>query len=88
MCNIHCLHGLIAEVNTLDMHNYTGERSILQYLQHLATVLSLCVPVDPLAIRYNDQSPLENHHCAAAAALLFQEQYQYIQVSTQTMIHK
>ena len=35
---------------------------------------------DPLAIQYNDQSPLENHHCAAAAALLFQDQYQYIQV--------
>ena len=34
----------------------------------------------PLAILYNDQSPLENHHCAAAAALLFQDQYQYIQV--------
>lgn len=37
---------------------------------------------DPLAIRYNDQSPLENHHCAAATGLLFHEQYQYIQVPT------
>ena len=34
----------------------------------------------PLAIEYNDQSPLENHHCAAAAKLLFDAQYQYIQV--------
>ncbi|KAG2425826.1 hypothetical protein HXX76_013451 [Chlamydomonas incerta] len=25
---------------------------------------------DPLAIRYNDRSPLENHHCAASFALL------------------
>ena len=35
----------------------------------------------PWAILYNDQSPLENHHCAAAAQLLFEPQYQYIQVS-------
>ncbi|KAL3145886.1 putative 3',5'-cyclic phosphodiesterase pde-3 [Trebouxia sp. C0009 RCD-2024] len=32
----------------------------------------------PLAIRYNDQSPLENHHVAAAAGLLFQDEYQFI----------
>jgi hypothetical protein len=24
---------------------------------------------DPLALRYNDRSPLENHHCAAAFAI-------------------
>ena len=35
---------------------------------------------DPLAIRYNDQSPLENHHAAATAALLFQDQYMCIPV--------
>lgn len=35
----------------------------------------------PLAIQYNDVSPLENHHCAAAAGLLFDPQYQYIQVN-------
>ena len=34
----------------------------------------------PLAIAYNDQSPLENHHCAAAAKLLFEPDKQYIQV--------
>ena len=38
----------------------------------------------PLAILYNDQSPLENHHCAAAARLLFDPSCQYIQVSSQS----
>lgn len=27
---------------------------------------------DPLAVRYNDRSPLENHHCAASFGLLLQ----------------
>jgi len=39
----------------------------------------------PLAILYNDQSPLENHHCAAAARLLFDPSCQYIQVSSQSV---
>ena len=39
----------------------------------------------PWAILYNDQSPLENHHCAAAAQLLFEPQYQYIQVRSYTV---
>ncbi|KAL3155900.1 putative 3',5'-cyclic phosphodiesterase pde-3 [Trebouxia sp. C0010 RCD-2024] len=32
----------------------------------------------PLAIRYNDQSPLENHHVAAAAGLLSQDEYRFM----------
>ena len=39
----------------------------------------------PLAILYNDQSPLENHHCAAAARLLFDPSCQYIQVSSESV---
>ena len=35
----------------------------------------------PLAITYNDQSPLENHHVASASRLLIQPEYQYIPVS-------
>ncbi|KAL0037875.1 hypothetical protein WJX79_003284 [Trebouxia sp. C0005] len=31
-----------------------------------------------LAVRYNDQSPLENHHMSAAVQLLFQPDYSYI----------
>ncbi|DBB03659.1 hypothetical protein WJX82_000931 [Trebouxia sp. C0006] len=38
----------------------------------------------PLAILYNDQSPLENHHCAAAARLLFDPSCQYIQFAALT----
>lgn len=33
-----------------------------------------------LAVRYNDQSPLENHHMSAAVQLLFQPDYSYIAV--------
>ena len=35
----------------------------------------------PLAMRYNDQSPLENHHISAAALLLMQPDCAYISVS-------
>ena len=35
----------------------------------------------PLAITYNDQSPLENHHHAAAVRLLLQPEYRYLPVS-------
>lgn len=31
----------------------------------------------PLAITYNDTSPLENHHCASASRLLFSPEYTY-----------
>ena len=34
----------------------------------------------PLAILYNDQSPLENHHVSAAVALLGNPEYAYISV--------
>lgn len=34
----------------------------------------------PLALLYNDASPLENHHISAAAQLLMLPEYGYIQV--------
>lgn len=35
-----------------------------------------------LAITYNDISPLENHHISAAAALIGEDQYRFVPVST------
>ena len=34
----------------------------------------------PLAITYNDQSPLENHHLAASTRLFAQDQYRFLPV--------
>lgn len=34
----------------------------------------------PYALRYNDQSPLENHHSAAACALAWDPEYQFVPV--------
>lgn len=34
----------------------------------------------PLAVTYNDTSPLENHHCASAFRLLCQPEYAYFPV--------
>lgn len=34
----------------------------------------------PLAVTYNDQSPLENHHMAAASRLLHKSEYAYLPV--------
>ena len=36
----------------------------------------------PLAITYNDISPLENHHISASAALIQHEEYQFVPVSS------
>ncbi len=36
----------------------------------------------PLAITYNDQSPLENHHLAAAVRLMFDPDLSYLPVSS------
>ena len=33
---------------------------------------------DPLALLYNDVSPMENHHVAAAFALMAQDQYAFL----------
>ena len=43
-----------------------------------------CLPLqshDPLAITYNDQSPLENHHLAAAFRLMQKPQYRFMEAS-------
>ena len=32
---------------------------------------------DPLALLYNDASPMENHHLAAASTLMSKEQYAF-----------
>ncbi len=65
-------------------------------LQHWATIWSaavhdfehgglnndfLCKTQHPLAITYNDQSPLENHHLAAASRLLQDPELAYMPVS-------
>lgn len=41
----------------------------------------------PLAITYNDQSPLENHHLAAAVRLMFDPELSYRPVSSCKMWH-
>ncbi len=35
--------------------------------------------VDPLALRYNDASPMENHHVSAAFTVLREEQYNFLE---------
>ena len=40
----------------------------------------LCKTAHPLSLLYNDISPLENHHISAAASLLMQPEYGYIEV--------
>ncbi|KAL0021688.1 hypothetical protein WJX79_000250 [Trebouxia sp. C0005] len=40
----------------------------------------------PLAITYNDQSPLENHHHAAAIRVLLQPEHRYIPLSSQRLL--
>ncbi len=42
----------------------------------------------PLAITYNDQSPLENHHVASATRLILQPEYQYITVCVWLVAHE
>ena len=37
---------------------------------------------DPLAILYNDVSPMENHHVAAAFMLMREEQYNFMEKAT------
>ena len=34
----------------------------------------------PFALLYNDQSPLENHHCAATCKLIYDEEFRYLPV--------
>ena len=41
----------------------------------------------PLAVTYNDQSPLENHHHAAAVRLLLQPEYRYLPVSLRMLMY-
>ena len=38
----------------------------------------LVISSDPLAVRYNDRAPMENHHLAAAFSLLARREYNFL----------
>lgn len=63
---------------TLSAH-VTGHQVIHDYEHGGFTNDFLVNCQDDLAIRYNDRSPLENHHLAAAFATMRQPEYNFLQ---------
>lgn len=57
---------------------------IHDYLHKGVSNKFLIETASPLAIVYNDLSPMENHHTAAAFHLLFNEQYNFLENFTKT----
>ena len=77
-------------------HGGVLKNKAMSRMQQVATYWSACVhdhehgglnndflvkTRHPLALTYNDQSPLENHHVASASKLICQPEYQYLPVS-------
>ena len=46
--------------------------------------LIIIITIAPLATRYNDKSPLENHHVSGSFVLIRQEKYEILQNFTKS----
>ena len=84
VCSIH-VASVVQMMHMLLRHGGVLKSNSMNQLQHWACIMSAAVhdfehgglnndflvkTYHPLAITYNDQSPLENHHVAAATRLL------------------
>ena len=96
LCSIHVV-SVVQMTHMLLCHGGIMRSKAFGTLQHLAAYWSAAVhdfehgglnndfltkTAHPLAITYNDLSPLENHHMSAAVRLLCTPECQYIPVST------
>ena len=68
---------------------FSGKQALTLLTMYLAAVVHdfdhrgvnnqfLIRSVDPLALRYNDVSPMENHHVSAAFTAMREEQYNFL----------
>ena len=72
-CHYHCL---IPSHKLMRLLRYVDDLGIVQIKT-----------LHPLAVTYNDQSPLENHHHAAAVRLLLQPEHRYLPVSLPVLMY-
>ena len=94
-CSIH-VASVVQSTHMLLTRGGVMKSNVMTRSQQLATYIAAVVhdfehggvnndflikTFDPLAMTYNDMSPLENHHLAAAALLLHQPQHSFIPVS-------
>ena len=94
-CSIHAA-SVVQMTHMLLCHGGLIKTGLITKNQHLSSYWSAAVhdyehgglnndflikTQHPLAILYNDQSPLENHHMSAAVSLLSEPDYAYIAVS-------
>ena len=94
-CSIHAA-SVVQMTHMLLCHGGLVKSGLITRNQHLSSYWSAAVhdfehggvnndflikTAHPWAIRYNDQSPLENHHSSAATILLFQPECAYIAVN-------
>ena len=84
MTHMLLCHGGIMKSKALDraMHWGTYWAALVHDYDHRGLNNDFLVKTaHPLAITYSDQSPLENHHIAAATMVFLQPECQYIRVS-------
>ena len=94
LCSTH-VASVLQMSHMLLCHGGVLKNKAMNRMQHVATYWSALVhdhehgglnndflikTRHPLAIMYNDTSPLENHHCASAFRLLCQPEYSYFPV--------
>ena len=84
MTHMLLCHGGIMKSKALDraMHWGTYWAALVHDYDHRGLNNDFLIKTaHPLAITYSDQSPLENHHIAAATMVFLQPECQYIRVS-------
>ena len=97
MCSIHVAsvvqmthmilcHGGVLQCGAMNSHQHVASiwSAVMHDFEHGGVNNDFLIKTSsPLAILYNDQSPLENHHLAASTKLFTQDKYRFLPVSFQ-----
>ena len=83
-------HGGLLQSGAMNVHQHIASMwsAVMHDFEHGGVNNDFLIKTSaPLAVLYNDQSPLENHHLAASTALFGQDRYRFLPVRSSSPAH-